>query len=165
MSTLDDPGRFLADLEAKMTALVDDSEREGKQATDVGQTLEQISARANSTDRAITVIVDSGGSPTDLRLTDRASMRTPAQLAAEIMSCIRTAQANLADALREQSGDNPFAERLAKGYESRYPRPEPHRPPPAPRPQPPAANATFDDDENFGEQSVLIPADSTKGDR
>jgi len=150
---MDNPERFLAALEEKLAKLADDSEREARQADGVVTTLDAVSGTASTPDRAVLVTVDSGGAPTELVLTDDIAARTPAELAGQIMTCVRTAQTNLADSLREQAEDNPFAERIARGYEQRYPRTEP-------TPATPPAPAR--DDENFGQDSFMIPADSTK---
>ena len=47
----------------------------------------------------------------------------PAELATEILSCVRKAQANLAGQARDRFGGTAFGERIAERFEQRYPVP------------------------------------------
>lgn len=151
------------------------NKEEGREAAAAGQALTRVSGRASSPDNAISVVVDSGGLPKDIRFTDRIAGRSPQQLAAELMGCIQRAQAALAGEFAQQAGENPFAARIAEKYQSRFPQPAPEHaagksnemsigalseqeatpaPPPAPprrAPRPP----TPEDEEDFAQTDFL----------
>jgi hypothetical protein len=58
---------------------------------------------AETLDGAVRVVVDASGVPTQLVLTDGIASRRPAELAAQIMRCVRAAQADLAYPRAEQA--------------------------------------------------------------
>ncbi len=58
--------------------------------------MSQLVVTETSTDGTVRVSVDAHGMPTELTLTDRAQGVDPAQLSAELMSCLRQAHRTLA---------------------------------------------------------------------
>ena len=133
---------------------------------------EQVSVTETSPDGHVTVTVNSGGVPTDLRITDEALSRTGAQVAAAVMATMRRAQARLGSRMSEvmqatMGEDKESMERVLNVYRDRFPEPEPDEPqhsapetemrfdapmdePPAPVQRRPRHAAADDDDWDTG---------------
>ncbi|MBB4689465.1 YbaB/EbfC family nucleoid-associated protein [Amycolatopsis jiangsuensis] len=160
----------LAAVQQNLLKALERTRQEGAQAADAQQALARISGRASSPDDAITVVVDSSGAPQDVTFTEKISERSPQQLGAELMHCLRQAQAQLGQAFADQAGDDPFAARIAAKFEERYPAPEPDPDTagqvnevalgqldeePAPTTAPPPRPRREGNDEDFGETDFL----------
>lgn len=90
------------------------------------QRLDETSATAVGREGAIKVTVDSNGVPTQLDLADRVRDLPAGQLAAEIMACMRQAQARLREQVRGLVADtvpvdDEPARNLVTQYEQRFP--------------------------------------------
>ena len=90
------------------------------------QRLDETSVTAVGRDGAIRVTVDANGVPTELDLSERARELPAGQLAAEIMACMRQAQARLREQVRGLVADSvPVddepARNLVAQYERRFP--------------------------------------------
>jgi DNA-binding protein YbaB len=87
--------------------------------------VEQIQAAATSSDGAVRVTVDSQGLLTDLAFSDKIHEIRPAELAAQVMACLRRAQQQLAplvqDAMQATVGDEePLVDNVVAGYRERF---------------------------------------------
>lgn len=94
---------------------------------------EQVSVTETSPDGHVTVTVNSGGVPTDLRITDEALGQTGAQVAAAVMATMRRAQARLGSRMSEvmqatTSADKEAVDRVLTVYRDRFPEPQPDEP-------------------------------------
>lgn len=94
---------------------------------------EQVSVTETSADGHVTVTVNSGGVPTDLRISEQAASMTCAQIAAAVMATMRKAQARLADRVGEvmqatMGDDKETVDRVLAVYHDRFPEPEPDEP-------------------------------------
>jgi len=94
---------------------------------------EQVSVTETSPDGHVTVTVNSGGVPTDLRITDDALSQTGAQVAAAVMATMRQAQGRLAGRMSEvmqttMGDDKETMDRVLTVYRDRFPEPEPDEP-------------------------------------
>ena len=137
------------------------------------QRLDETNVTAVGRDGAIRVTVDANGVPTQLDLSERARELPAGQLAAEIMGCMRQAQARLREQVRglvadTVPADDEPARNLVAQYEQRFPGAVDEEPdeddgrigeladdpasPEEPRPRP--ARDTPDDDE-WGDESPL----------
>lgn len=90
------------------------------------QRLDETSVTAVGRDGAIRVTVDANGVPTQLELSERARELPAGQLAAEIMDCMRRAQARLREQVRGMVADtvpvdDEPARNLVAQYEQRFP--------------------------------------------
>jgi hypothetical protein len=89
--------------------------------------IDGVSVTETAAGGAIMVTVASSGIPTDLRLGDDVGRMKPDQLAAQIMACLRRAQARLADrvgaVVTDTVGDGAAAEAIAGQYQHRFPPP------------------------------------------
>jgi YbaB/EbfC DNA-binding family protein len=106
--------------------------------------IDEVSVTETAAGGAIVLTVDSSGVPTDLRLGEDVGRIKPDMVAAEIMNCLRRAQARLADrvgaVVAQTVGDEAGAEAIAEEYHLRFPPP----PDAAEVPPPPTAeNANF----------------------
>lgn len=106
--------------------------------------IEGVSVTETAAGGAIVVTVASSGIPTDLRLGADVGRMKPDQIAAQIMACLRRAQARLADrvgaAVADTVGGGAGAEAIVEQYQHRFP------PPPDLAAQPPSPleeNADF----------------------
>lgn len=113
----------MGDYEAKLAAAQ-------RRAELVRDSLDRVRATGSSADGRITVTVNASGNVEDLTLAPHE--RSGPALAADILHTIRTAQSNLADALRKTmsptfEGSDLLAE-LDHQYRATYPVPEPHHP-------------------------------------
>jgi DNA-binding protein YbaB len=87
--------------------------------------VEQIQAVATSSDGAIRVTVDSHGVLTDLAFTDMIHEMRPAELAAQVMRCLRRAQQQLAPKVRETmqatvGGEQQLVDNVVSSYRERF---------------------------------------------
>lgn len=137
--------------------------------------VEQIRVTEHSADGAVRVTVDSTGSPTNLVLTDKIRSMDPPEIAAQVMACIRRAQGQLADRVRESmtatlGDDEQVVDHVVAGYRARFPdqqqddaRPDPgvlllgsiDEDDPPPKPAPPLRTRPPDTDDDFGGRSYL----------
>lgn len=87
---------------------------------------EQVTVTATSPDGAVTVTVNSGGVPTDLRITDDASGQSGARIAAQVLETMRKAQSRIADSMSEvmPTDDPELRDRILAVYHDRFPEPE-----------------------------------------
>lgn len=94
---------------------------------------EHVSVTETSPDGHVSVTVNSGGVPTDLRITDEALSQTGAQVAAAVMATMRRAQGRLAGRMGEVmqatiGDDKATMDRVLDVYRDRFPEPEPDEP-------------------------------------
>lgn len=87
--------------------------------------VEQIQARASSSDGAVSVTVDSHGVLTDLSFTDKIRGIRPPELAAQVMTCLRRAQQQLAakvqHTMQATVGDEPrLIDNVVSSYRDRF---------------------------------------------
>jgi DNA-binding protein YbaB len=87
--------------------------------------VEQIQAVATSSDGAIHVTVNSHGVLTDLAFTDMIHEMRPAELAAQVMRCLRRAQQQLAPKVRETmqatvGGEQQLVDNVVSSYRERF---------------------------------------------
>ncbi|QWF84344.1 YbaB/EbfC family nucleoid-associated protein [Amycolatopsis sp. CA-230715] len=175
----------LAAVQQDLLRAIERTQQEGREASAASAALARVSGRASSKDNAVTVVVDSNGVPKDIAFTDKIGSRTPHQLAAELMGCLQRAQATLAREFAQQAGDNPFAAKIAQGYENRFPEPESDAvpapvhemqvgqlsepesapaPPPAPRKVPKRQREKDEEyEEDFGQTGFLLGPDGKRG--
>ncbi|WP_328607419.1 YbaB/EbfC family nucleoid-associated protein [Amycolatopsis sp. NBC_00345] len=123
MDQIDDLTRLITGAQDGLRTLIERSKQEGQQAGEVKSALTGLTGRAVSKDGGITVTVDSSGVPTALELSPAVGRLGPHQLAGEIMTCLRHAQAALAKTAEEQFRGNPLGERFAHGLAGRFPPP------------------------------------------
>lgn len=140
----------------------------------------QVSATESSSDGLVTVTVDSAGNVTDLRITDRVRELSGSQVSSAVLHTLRRAQARLpeklAEVMAETIGDDQqTVDTIVNNYRAKFPEPEPEpEEPPEPEtgrrlgdiedgdepprrdPAPPRrADAEQDEDDDWGDQSVL----------
>jgi DNA-binding protein YbaB len=87
--------------------------------------VEQIQVTEVSTDGAVRVTVDSTGALTDLVLSEKIRDLSPPEVAAQVMTCLRRAQQQLAHQVREAmqatvGGEDDLVERVMSGYRERF---------------------------------------------
>jgi hypothetical protein len=133
----------------------------------VREQMGRIEVTASSPDGAVRVTVDSTGSPTDLVLTDRVRGMAPAEIATQVMACIRRAQGCLAERVQESVkaafGREPdIVEHVLAGYRvcfpSQFPSPGPGSPGSgSPEPGSPEPEAIEPEDAAGGPFSVPPP--------
>lgn len=117
-----DPAKAGEELEKWAAGL----EKKARGYTQLQQRLDETSVTAATREGAIVVTVDSNGVPTQLELTERARELPAGQLAAEILGCMRQAQARLRERVRDlvadtvPADDDP-ARNLVAQYEQRFP--------------------------------------------
>jgi hypothetical protein len=117
-----DPTKAAEELEKWAAGL----EKKARGYTQLQQRLDETSVTAAAREGAIVVTVDSNGVPTRLDLAERARELPAGQLAAEIMGCMRQAQARLREQVRELVADtvpvdDEPARNLVGQYEQRFP--------------------------------------------
>jgi hypothetical protein len=108
------------------------------------QAINEVSVTETAAGGAIMITVASSGIPIDLRLGDDVGRMKPDQIATQIMTCLRCAQARLADqvgaVVAERVGDAAGAAAITAEYQHRFPAP----PDVAAQPPPPTEeNAGF----------------------
>ncbi|MGH3764926.1 MAG: YbaB/EbfC family nucleoid-associated protein [Pseudonocardiaceae bacterium] len=86
--------------------------------------VEQIQITESSPGGAVRVTVDSTGALTDLALTDKICDLRPAEVAAQVMACLRRAQQQLAprvqEAMQATVGDDRLVTGVLSGYRERF---------------------------------------------
>jgi DNA-binding protein YbaB len=137
-----------ADPDAMMRQWNEQIQAKLKQADEMKQVANAVKVTQRSSDGSVSVTVDQNGVVSALDLTDAALRKQPAQLSAEILGAMRTAQAQIASRMQEVmapiiGGDSATMDALMGGYHERFPEPEPEDPAPR-RPSGPA------DDDDFG---------------
>jgi len=90
---------------------------------------EQVSVSATSPDGAVTVIVNTSGALTGLRITDRLSSQPGARIAEQVLATTRQAQARIAGAMSEVmrdiiGDDREIADGVLALYQNRFPQPQ-----------------------------------------
>jgi len=130
-----------------------------RQYRELQDRLARLTLTETSRDRTVAVTVSASGVLTDLTLTERGQPRPLAQIAAEVMDCVRRAQARIPVLLQTTmadvgTADDPAARQIVAVARSRFPPPPPQpqrrpvadqrrvdRPPPvAPAPPPRSVN-------------------------
>lgn len=117
-----DPTKAAEELEKWASGL----EQRAQRYQDLQRQLDATSATESSPDGAIKVTVDSNGVPTELVLTERTRGMDPAQVSAQIMTCMKRAQARLRQQVQDlvratvPAEDEP-ARNLVAQYEQRFP--------------------------------------------
>lgn len=112
--------------------------------------VEQIQVTETSANGAVVVTVDSGGSPLDIRFTDRATAVRPEDLGPLVMGCLRAARSRITEQVRAVAeatvgGDLPDTGRmLVDSYRERFGEAAPAPP-----------RRTTRDDDDFGDDSYL----------
>jgi DNA-binding protein YbaB len=138
-----------ADPDAMMRQWNEQIQAKLKQADEMKQVANAVKVTQRSSDGSVSVTVDQNGVVSALDLTDAALRKQPAQLSAEILGAMRTAQAQIAAKMQEVMApiigdDSATMGALMGGYHERFPEPPPEEPV-APR-RPPGPS----DDDDFG---------------
>lgn len=131
------------DPEALMRSWDEQIQAKMKQADQISQAAREVRVTQRSNDGAVSVTVDSGGNVSALDLTDAALRKQPAQLSAEILGIMRSAQAQIATRMQEAMApvlgeDSATMNAIMGGYREKFPQPpEPDQAePPRRAPQP-----------------------------
>ncbi len=87
--------------------------------------VERVQVTESSRDGAVRVTVDSRGTLTDLAFTERIREMSPPDLAAQVMTCLRRAQQQLAPLIQDAmqatvGGEKPLVETVVSGYRERF---------------------------------------------
>lgn len=103
-------------------------EQKARQYTELRQRMDGTSASESSSDGAVRVTVDANGVPTDIELSERIRDLAPGRLSAEIMSCLRRAQARLRAQVEDLvaatvPADDEPARNIVADYRQRFPDP------------------------------------------
>ncbi|TCO56009.1 YbaB/EbfC family nucleoid-associated protein [Actinocrispum wychmicini] len=112
-----------------------------------------LSVTESAANGAIRVTVGPSGIPTDIWLSDDTGRMRPAEVARQLMACMRRAQAGLADrvgaVMAETVGDSADAAAVVDAYHQRFPQDDPAPPSEAPTrlPQPVRTPAREDEEE------------------
>lgn len=116
-----DPGKTAQDLEKWAAGL----EQRSRRFTELHERMNSLRVTETSRDGAVRVAVDGNGIPTELTLTERSEGIDPAQLSAELMSCLHRAQASLRaqveQATNELVGDDEAGAVIVNQYAERFP--------------------------------------------
>ncbi|MBB4686187.1 YbaB/EbfC family nucleoid-associated protein [Amycolatopsis jiangsuensis] len=162
----------------EMARWAEQLQRKAQTFQQLQQRMTHLTATATSPDGAVRVTVDSQGVPTELTVTERGRGGDPAALSAQLMACLTSAQTQLSGQVQELvqdtvPEDDPSAERIVGSYRDRFPdqaetepeaggtgvldvgRIEDEEPPSAPPPRRPARTDTDDDEDGWGDQSIL----------
>lgn len=119
-----DPRKAAQDLEKWAGEL----EKRSARYTQLHQRMTALAVTETSTDGAVRVTVDGNGLPTELTVTERGRSVDPARLSAELMACLRRAQATLRaqveEVTRETVGDDGAGANIVAQYAQRFPDPE-----------------------------------------
>lgn len=138
-----------ADPDAMMRQWNEQIQAKLRQADEMKQVANAVSVTQRSSDGSVSVTVDQNGIVSALDLTDAALRKQPAQLSADILGAMRTAQAQIASRMHEVMApiigeDSATMDALMGGYEERFPEPPPEEPAAPARPTGPV------DDDDFG---------------
>lgn len=122
-----------ADPDAMMRQWNEQIQAKLKQADEMKQVANAVKVTQRSSDGSVSVTVDQNGVVSALDLTDAALRKQPAQLSAEILGAMKTAQAQIASRMQEVmapiiGGDSQTMDALMGGYHERFPEPEPDEP-------------------------------------
>ena len=122
-----------ADPDAMMRQWNEQIQAKLQQADEMKQVANAVKVTQRSSDGSVSVTVDQNGVVSALDLTDAALRKQPAQLSAEILGAMRTAQAQIAAKMQEVmapiiGGDSATMDALMGGYQERFPEPEPEQP-------------------------------------
>jgi DNA-binding protein YbaB len=136
-----------ADPDALMRQWNEQIQAKLKQADEMKQVANAVKVTQRSSDGSVSVTVDQNGVVSALDLTDAALRKQPAQLSAEILGAMRSAQAQIASRMQEVMApiigdDSATMGALIGGYHERFPEPEPEEPVRERGPRP--------DDDDFG---------------
>lgn len=117
-----DPAKAAEELEKWAAGL----EKKARGYTQLQQRLDETSVTAVAREGAIRVTVDANGVPTELDLSERARELPAGQLSAEIMGCMRQAQARLREQVKgliadTVPADDEPARNMVAQYEQRFP--------------------------------------------
>jgi DNA-binding protein YbaB len=117
-----DPTKAAEELEKWAAGL----EKKARGYTELQNRLDETSVTADARDGAIRVTVDANGVPIGLELAERTRELAAAQLSAEILGCMRQAQARLRERVRDLVADtvpvdDDPARNLMTQYEQRFP--------------------------------------------
>ncbi|WP_431963305.1 YbaB/EbfC family nucleoid-associated protein [Nocardia sp. bgisy134] len=119
--TVFDPSRIAEDI-AHMAA---DFERQAERFEQLRERMAALTATESSSDGRIAVSVNNNGVPTDIVLAVGTRGMDPAAVSAEIMSCMRRAQATLraqvAETVQNTVGDDPAGAAIADQYAKSFP--------------------------------------------
>ncbi|WP_068057266.1 YbaB/EbfC family nucleoid-associated protein [Nocardia xishanensis] len=117
-----DPSRAAEDI-ARIAA---DFERQAKSFEQLRERMATLTVTETSRDGRIGVTVDNNGVPTDIALAAGTRGMDPAVVSAEIMSCLRRAQATLrtqvAQTVNDTVGEDPAGTAIADQYAQRFPK-------------------------------------------
>lgn len=109
--------------------LAEDFERQAKRFEELQGRMGALTVTDSSAGGRVSVTVDSNGVPTAINLSTSTRGMDPAMVSAEIMSCLRRAQAKLraevAEVVRSTVGDDPSGAAIVEGFALRFPDPEP----------------------------------------
>lgn len=128
----------------------------------LNERISQLSITESSGDGTVRVTVSASGLLTELQLKDKWNPVPAAEVAAQIMDCVRRAQARIPELLRQAmfdtiGPDDPSAHLLLDDARRRFPEPPPPETPRSrgepPPPPPRAARATEQDD--WDERAVM----------
>ena len=130
---------LFGDLEStreRLREMARQAELRSQQFARVRDDIQALTVTEQSARGAVRATVQASGALSDLRMTDEVSRMRPNQIAAEVLACIRRAQARLADRVRDVvtenvPGDDPAGRRIVDQYRAQFPEPEPE-PQPAP---------------------------------
>jgi DNA-binding protein YbaB len=122
-----------ADPDALMRQWNEQIQSKLRQADEMKQVANAVKVTQRSSDGSVSVTVDQNGIVSALDLTDAALRKQPAQLSSEILTAMRTAQAQIASRMQEVmapiiGGDSATMDALMGGYAERFPEPEPEEP-------------------------------------
>lgn len=143
-------------------------EQKARQYTELRQRMDGASASESSSDGAVRVTVDANGVPTDIELSDRVRDLAPGRLSAEIMSCMRRAQARLRAQVEDivaatVPADDEPARNIVAEYRQRFP--DPAEEPDEPEPDGGARLGSIEDDGEDDEAAAPPPPRRSTVDR
>lgn len=117
-----------ADPDALMRQWNEQIQAKLQMADEMKQVANAVQVTQRSSDGSVSVTVDQNGIVSALDLTDAALRKQPAQLSADILGAMRTAQAQIAARMQEVmapiiGGDSATMDALMGGYHERFPEP------------------------------------------
>ncbi|MFQ6392786.1 YbaB/EbfC family nucleoid-associated protein [Nocardia sp. KC 131] len=147
-------------------------ERKSQQYQDLQGRIAAVSVTETSTDKRISVTVDSNGVTTGIYLAANARGMDPATLATELMACTRRAQAKLraqvTDLVQNTVGDDGPGQTIIGQYAQQFPDPDSADAPPLYSPPPAPPSPTYDaapPSPSFGSVPGRPPAGTRKPNR
>ncbi len=122
--SFEDPGQA-AD---QLTNWAEDLQRKAQRYQGLHGRMAGLTVTETSDDNRVTVTVDNTGVPTDIRLAEQTRGMDPSAVAAELMSCLRKAQATLrrevTSMVQDTVGDDDAGAAIINQYAERFPNPE-----------------------------------------